>query len=184
MTQKNQCFSVLRLGILAISSVTTVLNNCNFWWIILLLIFWLKVFEKYCLAYRIKRYSLLCCLCICSAARWQNDNTRKYNYLSFTELLIKDIDIRGCVPYCFPLQNFAVFEFFSRLCLLWLLLMGTKELRLKLTVVLEWLIKCFMKIYFVNREKTVKTLNRIFIFLKLDKQSFKLFWEEKDSPSG
>lgn len=62
--------------------------------------------------------------------------------------------------------------------------MGTKELRLKLTVVMEWLIKCFMNIYFVNREKTVKRLNRIVIFLKLDKQSFKLFWEEKDSSSG
>lgn len=111
MAQKNQCFSVLRLGILAISSVTTVLN-CNFWWIILLLIFLLKVFEKYCLAYRIKRYGLLWCLCICSAARWQNDNTRKCNYLSFTELLIKEVDIRGCVPYCFPLQYFTVFEFF------------------------------------------------------------------------
>lgn len=46
------------------------------------------------------------------AARWQNDNIRKCNYFSFTEQLIKEVDIREFVPYCFPLQNFAVFEFF------------------------------------------------------------------------
>lgn len=62
--------------------------------------------------------------------------------------------------------------------------MVTKEFRLKLSVVLESLIKLFMKMYFVNGEKNVKRLNLIFVFLKLNKQSFKLFWEEKDSSAG
>lgn len=71
------------------------------------------------------------------------------NFFSFTGQLIK-VDIRACVPNCFPLQNLAVFEFFSRLCLMWLLLMRTKELQLKLTVDLECLFKCFMKMCLVK----------------------------------
>lgn len=38
--------------------------------------------------------------------------------------------------------------------------------------------------YFVTREKTVKRLNWVFVFIKLDKQNFKFFWEEKDSSSA